>query len=71
MLTLLGARKKLTVDPAIDSAVMLIPSGGGRFKLGVELQISLPALDNAADLVREAHHICPYSNAIRGNVEVT
>ena len=71
VLNLLGARQHITVDPVIDSAVHLIPIAGGRFKLAVELRISLPDLENAVDLVREAHQICPYSNATRGNIEVT
>lgn len=70
VLNLLGARDGLTVEPVIDSAVSLIPIGGSAFKLGVELRISLPDLENAADLVREAHQICPYSNATRGNIDV-
>lgn len=49
-----------------------IPIGGGRFRLGVELRISLPSLtdEQAAGLVETAHQVCPYSNAIRGNIEV-
>lgn len=53
---------------------MLIPAGNGGFKLGVELEISLPSItdpDQAADLVRVAHQVCPYSNATRDNIEVT
>jgi len=42
------------------------------FGLGVALNVSLPGLDQAqADqLVEQAHQVCPYSNATRGNVEV-
>ncbi len=42
------------------------------FKLGVELMIDLPNLaeDEARSLVDQAHGMCPYSNAIRGNVDV-
>ena len=60
-------------DAVIDSTVALIPIEMGRFKLGVELDISLPSIADArqaADLVRTAHQICPYSNAVRGNIEV-
>jgi len=34
--------------------------------------VSIPALshDDALALVQKAHEVCPYSNAIRGNVEV-
>jgi Ohr subfamily peroxiredoxin len=47
------------------------PAGG--FGLAVELDVSLPALDRAAAeaLVAKAHEVCPYSNATRGNIEVT
>ncbi|WP_101790936.1 organic hydroperoxide resistance protein [Nonomuraea indica] len=74
-LALVGQRRQLRGDDAaIDSKVMLIPAGNGGFKLGVELEISLPSItdpDQAADLVRVAHQVCPYSNATRGNIEVT
>ena len=45
---------------------------GGAFGLAVELQIVLPGVDGetAEALVREAHAVCPYSNATRGNVPV-
>lgn len=46
------------------------PEGG--FALGVALAARLPGLDRAVaeKLVRQAHQICPYSNALRGNVDV-
>lgn len=37
------------------------------------LDVTLPSIDDpaqAAEIVREAHQVCPYSNATRGNVEV-
>ncbi|SFO31085.1 organic hydroperoxide resistance protein [Amycolatopsis rubida] len=42
------------------------------FQLGVRLDVSLPGLAKAdADqLVEQAHQVCPYSNATRGNIEV-
>ncbi|WP_037622173.1 organic hydroperoxide resistance protein [Streptomyces aureus] len=73
-LTLVGQRDGLKADDAeIDSLVSLIPIDGGRFKLGVELRISLPSIagDQALDLARTAHQVCPYSNATRDNIEVT
>jgi len=53
-----------------DVAIGRLPSGG--FGLAVALQVSIPALshDDALALVQKAHEVCPYSNAIRGNVEV-
>ena len=49
----------------------MTPAGG--FALAVELDVSLPALghDDARALVEKAHEVCPYSNATRGNIEVT
>jgi Ohr subfamily peroxiredoxin len=48
-----------------------IPGGG--FGLQVELDVSIPTLDHdaAMALVEQAHQVCPYSNATRGNIEVT
>ena len=65
------------MDPgqlAIDSAVSLLPAGDGGFKLAVTLDVSLPSVGDreaAAQLVREAHQVCPYSNATRGNIDVS
>jgi lipoyl-dependent peroxiredoxin len=74
VLGLLGRRMNIDADDAvIDSTVALIPIEGGRFQLGVALDISLPSIADAqmaTDLVRKAHQTCPYSNAVRGNVEV-
>jgi len=46
--------------------------GGGRFGLGVRLEVSVPALalQDAEALVAKAHDRCPYSNATRGNIDV-
>jgi lipoyl-dependent peroxiredoxin len=60
-------------DAAIDSKVTLTPTGTGGFQLGVVLDVTLPSVEDAetaADLVRGAHEVCPYSNATRGNIEV-
>ncbi|MGB1838331.1 OsmC family protein, partial [Marinobacter adhaerens] len=47
-----------------------IPNG---FGIEVELRISLPGMDDAEakQLIDEAHKVCPYSNATRGNIDVT
>jgi organic hydroperoxide reductase OsmC/OhrA len=47
-----------------------IPQGYG---IQVELKVSLPGMDRAKaeELVHAAHQVCPYSNATRGNVDVT
>ncbi len=62
----------LTDDVSIDASVDLgkIPAGYG---IAVRLDISLPGMDRAAAqaLVDAAHQVCPYSNATRGNIDVT
>jgi Ohr subfamily peroxiredoxin len=60
-------------DVAIDSKVMLLPTGDGGFKLAVTLDVALPSVSDPAaaiELVRAAHRVCPYSNATRGNIDV-
>jgi osmotically inducible protein OsmC len=73
-LGVVGRREKAEVgDVAIDSKVTLTPTGTGGFQLGVELDVSLPSVEDpdlAVELVRGAHEVCPYSNATRGNIEV-
>jgi lipoyl-dependent peroxiredoxin len=60
-------------DVAIDSKVNLQTGEDRSFGISVALDVSLPsvAAEQAVELVREAHKVCPYSNATRGNVEVT
>ena len=73
-LAVIGRRKDQdTQDAAIDSSVSLLPTGDGGFKLAVGLDVTLPSVEDpelAAELVRAAHKVCPYSNATRGNIEV-
>src|SRR3954469_20139872 len=60
-------------DPSIDSKVSLITTEERGFNVAVELDVTLPSIEDpaeAARIVEAAHHVCPYSNATRGNVEV-
>jgi Ohr subfamily peroxiredoxin len=74
-LGVVGRRANADVsDAAIDSQVSLSPNGEGGFVLSVELDVTLPQVadaSQAAELVRIAHTVCPYSNATRGNIDVT
>jgi lipoyl-dependent peroxiredoxin len=73
-LMVVGRRQRLDVgDVAIDSQVSLIPVEERRFDLGVQLDVTLPSVDDpeqAVELVRAAHELCPYSRATRGNIDV-
>ncbi len=59
-------------DVAIDSVVALITGEDRSFGIAVELHVTLPSVEGekAIELVREAHGVCPYSNATRGNIDV-
>ena len=61
-------------DASIDSKVSLITTEERGFNVAVTLDVSLPQVEDAEqakEIVAAAHQICPYSNATRGNVEVT
>jgi Ohr subfamily peroxiredoxin len=66
------AKVALPADASIQGTVGIgaIPTG---FGIEVELAISLPGVDRAVaqGLVDKAHIVCPYSNATRGNIDVT
>jgi len=73
-LGLAARRMKLALPPdmAIDAEVDLCLADGAYF-LQARLNISLPGLahDVARALTETAHQTCPYSKAIRNNVDVT
>lgn len=60
-----GQAAKVTADVTLNTT--------DGFSLAVDLKVSLPGADPAAlqALVEEAHTICPYSKATRGNIPVT
>ncbi len=67
-------RQKLeTGERSIDSKVHLLPNAERGFELAVELDVSLHSLEGAeaVELVRAAHSVCPYSNATKGNIDIT
>jgi Ohr subfamily peroxiredoxin len=65
-------KRSLPKDVYIDSEVSIGAIEGG-FGIAVKLAVSLGDMDKtqAQAMVEEAHMICPYSNATRGNIEVT
>ena len=70
-----GRRLKQKVeDVEIDSKVHLLPDGNRGFKLAVEMDVELPSVKDAegrVEVIKNAHAVCPYSNATRGNIDVT
>jgi len=69
-----GGMQKVAIpqDVAVDAEVDLGPITGG-YGIAVRLQVHLPGMERAQAqaLVDAAHQVCPYSNATRGNVDVT
>ena len=70
-----GRRERVDLgDVSIDSRVSLLPGRNRTYVIGVELDVKLPqvvAAEEAGRLVAAAHEVCPYSNATRGNIDVT
>ena len=70
---LVARRKKVPIGHAsVTARVGIGPTETGGYQLGVELHAQLPDVDpeTARGIVDAAHVVCPYSNAVRGNVDV-
>jgi len=60
-------------DSTVTARVGLGPSGAGKYGFEIELLVSLPSIADRAEAERLtglAHQRCPYSNAVKGNVDV-
>jgi len=68
-----AAQKKVALPeaPTVDATIDLLMEGG-EFFLRAKLDVTVPGIDIelARELVHVAHQICPYSKAVRGNIEV-
>ena len=62
----------LPADTSIKADVGIGPIPAG-FSIQVAMKITIPGMERAAaeKLVETAHGVCPYSNATRGNIDVT
>lgn len=59
---------------SVATDISLLSTGDGGFTIEATLDVMLPSVpdrDAAADLIREAEHVCPYSHAFRGNIDIT
>lgn len=74
-LGVIGRRERAEVgDVSIESRVSLVTTEDRGFTVAVELHVTLPQvtdLEKAVGIVAAAHEVCPYSNATRGNIDVT
>ena len=73
-MTIASRKKKITLpaDLAIDAEVDLNTNEGGYFLRG-RLKVTVPGVDRqvSQSIVDIAEQLCPYSKAIRGNVDVS
>lgn len=67
-----GEKVKLPDDLTVDAEVGIGPITGG-FGISAKLTVRAPGLEKNVieGLVEKAHQVCPYSNATRGNIEVS
>jgi lipoyl-dependent peroxiredoxin len=73
-LAVVGRRQGVdTANSTVEADVTIGTIGGGGYGLAVALRVSVPGIDPAAvqSLTEAAHQVCPYSNATRGNIDVT
>ena len=59
-------------DIEVVGEVGLLPNGAGGFSLAITLDVAISGLDQAKaeEIVAQAHEVCPYSNAVKGNIDV-
>jgi len=67
------SRKVDVTDSTVGGQVEIHPNETGGFVLAVLLEVVLPGVDPtvAQEIADAAHQVCPYSNATRGNIDVT
>lgn len=73
-LQLVARRAKVDLgDSSVGATVGIGPTDSGGFGLVVALEVVIPDLpeDQARTLADQAHQVCPYSHATRGNIDVT
>ncbi|WP_295649173.1 organic hydroperoxide resistance protein [uncultured Dietzia sp.] len=66
--------KKVAIDgSSVGARVSLLRSGEASIDLAVDLEVILPGVETeqANELAKLAHEMCPYSRATAGNIEVS
>lgn len=67
-----GQSKLKLAGTRVDATVGIGPNDAGGYGLAVKLEVTIPDVprEQAQTLLEQAHAVCPYSNALRGNVAV-
>jgi Ohr subfamily peroxiredoxin len=71
-LSAVGRQKGIDTSASVINAAVSLVKSDANFKLAVQFDITIPGTDaaTARELVDQAHQLCPYSNATRGNIDV-
>lgn len=72
-LKLVAGREKVALsDSSVEAIVNIHPTDDNGFRLTARLMVAVSGVDKdrAENLVASAHQVCPYSNAVRGNMGV-
>jgi lipoyl-dependent peroxiredoxin len=73
-LGVVGRRQDVdTSDSTVEADVTIGTVPGGGYGLAVAIRVAIPGVEPATcrSLAEAAHQVCPYSNATRGNIDVT
>ncbi len=73
-LNLVAQKAKFQLESSVITAtVSILANAAGGFDLAVDLVADIQGVDRktAQKLLEKAHEVCPYSNATRGNIDVS
>jgi lipoyl-dependent peroxiredoxin len=73
-LAVVGRRQDVdTSNSTVEADVTIGTVPGGGYGLAVAIRVAIPGVEpgTVQALAQAAHQVCPYSNATRGNIDVT
>lgn len=64
--------KKLRINPIVTAKVDMGKNDSGGYQFAVHLNVVIEGLNQqeAEEITEKAHHVCPYSNATKNNINV-
>lgn len=71
-LSLVAGKAGIDASTCTIRNTVALHSNAVSFNLSVKMEIVLPGVESALaqSLIQQAHQVCPYSNAVRGNIDV-
>ena len=70
-LSYVAAKKGQQISPEVIAKVDVTMNGEGGFQFAVEMSVDIPGMSllETEELIKEAHNVCPYSNATKNNID--